>query len=211
MRHELGTLKEAGFTGYLVKPVRAASLAARFSTDDVFDIRRQPTEPAETPSERPAASTGLSILVAEDNEINALLARALLVKLGHRPTMVGTRQRRNRLLACRARRRNAVRPRADGLAHARAWTGSKPPATSAKSRPRKISRRRRSSRSPPIASAEDREACLAAGMDGFTRQTARPRTARRRAQHGSRRSRRGLSQLTAAATPLPRRGGFRPS
>ena len=33
---------------------------------------------------------GLSILVAEDNEINALLVRALLVKLGHRPTMAGT-------------------------------------------------------------------------------------------------------------------------
>jgi CheY-like chemotaxis protein len=29
----------------------------------------------------------LSILVAEDNEINALLARALLTRLGHRPTM----------------------------------------------------------------------------------------------------------------------------
>src|SRR5208282_4604083 len=32
----------------------------------------------------------LSILVAEDNEINALLARALLVKLGHRPTMAAS-------------------------------------------------------------------------------------------------------------------------
>jgi DNA-binding NarL/FixJ family response regulator len=29
----------------------------------------------------------LSILVAEDNEINALLARALLTRLGHRPTI----------------------------------------------------------------------------------------------------------------------------
>ena len=29
-RHELADLKPAGFTGYLVKPVRAASLAARF-------------------------------------------------------------------------------------------------------------------------------------------------------------------------------------
>ncbi len=30
---------------------------------------------------------GLSVLVAEDNEINALLARAMLVKLGHRPVI----------------------------------------------------------------------------------------------------------------------------
>ena len=36
-----------------------------------------------------AKSKGLSILVAEDNEINALLARALLTRLGHRPTIAG--------------------------------------------------------------------------------------------------------------------------
>ena len=30
-RHELAALRQAGFTGYLVKPVRAASLAARFA------------------------------------------------------------------------------------------------------------------------------------------------------------------------------------
>ena len=36
-----------------------------------------------------ATTTGaLSILVAEDNPINALLARALIQRLGHRPTMV---------------------------------------------------------------------------------------------------------------------------
>ena len=34
-------------------------------------------------------SQGLSVLVAEDNEINALLARALLQRLGHRPTVAG--------------------------------------------------------------------------------------------------------------------------
>src|SRR5471032_1644512 len=36
-----------------------------------------------------ASDKGLSILVAEDNEINALLARALLARLGHRPTIAG--------------------------------------------------------------------------------------------------------------------------
>ena len=49
------------------------------------------SNPAPPPSprnaERAAGPNGFSILVAEDNEINALLARALLVKLGHRPTM----------------------------------------------------------------------------------------------------------------------------
>jgi len=36
--------------------------------------------------EASAGSKGPSILVAEDNDINALLARALLTRLGHRPT-----------------------------------------------------------------------------------------------------------------------------
>ena len=36
-RNELPDLKQAGFTGYLVKPVRAASLAARLQTQEAFD------------------------------------------------------------------------------------------------------------------------------------------------------------------------------
>ena len=36
-RHELPALKAAGFTGYLIKPVRAASLAARLTVEDAFE------------------------------------------------------------------------------------------------------------------------------------------------------------------------------
>lgn len=71
------------FTGFLVKPLRAASLAARLAlTPEVAspDLAPEPIEPAAV---RPPAA-GLSILVAEDNEINALLVRSLLTKLGHR-------------------------------------------------------------------------------------------------------------------------------
>lgn len=71
------------FTGFLVKPLRAASLAARLAlTPEVAspDLAPEPIEPAAV---RPPAA-GLSILVAEDNEINALLMRSLLTKLGHR-------------------------------------------------------------------------------------------------------------------------------
>jgi len=82
-RHELAALKDAGFTGYLVKPVRAASLAARLRATDVFEDAAAPTERAAAP-----AGKGLSVLVAEDNDINALLARALLARLGHRPEVV---------------------------------------------------------------------------------------------------------------------------
>src|SRR5262249_49521458 len=86
-RHELPALKAAGFTGYLVKPVRAASLAARLAGDDAFE--HSPAEIAVETAEAAITSNfkGLSILVAEANEINALLARALLARLGHRPTI----------------------------------------------------------------------------------------------------------------------------
>ena len=84
-RHELTS--SSAFTGYLVKPLRAASLAARLSaTPDVSapnpenDTPIVSIEPAETPA---AQAPGLSILVAEDNEINALLMRSLLNRLGH--------------------------------------------------------------------------------------------------------------------------------
>jgi len=53
-RGELATLKEAGFTGYLIKPVRAASLAARFLTAEGFD-NSAPAETAEKPGEAPGA------------------------------------------------------------------------------------------------------------------------------------------------------------
>ena len=78
-------LKAAGFTGYLIKPVRAASLAARWQAEDKFDAGPA----AEDERREAAAQRGLSILVAEDNEINALLARALLGRLGHLPTITG--------------------------------------------------------------------------------------------------------------------------
>jgi PAS domain S-box-containing protein len=86
-RHALPVLKAAGFTGYLIKPVRAASLAARFS-DVAFEHAAAETA-AETAEAEAPATQGLSVLVAEDNEINALLARALLTRLGHRPTIAG--------------------------------------------------------------------------------------------------------------------------
>ena len=168
MRHELPALKDAGFTGYLIKPVRAASLAARFADDDDFDrgLSSEPlTEPAETPSIAPDHD-GLSILVAEDNEINALLARALLEKIGHRPVVV---ESGGAAIACWRTAHEAGAPfdrvlmdlhmpGMDGLEAARAI--------------RAIEAEEQLPRTPIAAltanaATEDRAACLAAGMDGF--------------------------------------------
>ena len=94
-RQELQPSANSAFTGYLVKPLRAASLAARLTAAPEIvapslTIEIQ-AEPAETPANPPSQDLslqdpsvqGLSILVAEDNEINALLMRSLLGRLGH--------------------------------------------------------------------------------------------------------------------------------
>ena len=89
-RGELDDLKAKGFTGYLVKPVRAASLAERLRLNGDGFAKLSDGLTAETERSLRDHSKGLSILVAEDNEINALLTRALLQKLGHRPTVVAS-------------------------------------------------------------------------------------------------------------------------
>jgi CheY-like chemotaxis protein len=88
-RHELQPSPSSAFTGNLVKPLRAASLAARLTTAPEIvapnlagDSLIEADDTAEAPTIVPAR--GLSILVAEDNEINALLMRSLLTRLGHR-------------------------------------------------------------------------------------------------------------------------------
>ncbi len=87
-RHELQPSASSAFTGYLIKPLRAASLAARLTmTPEVAapslagDALIEAPDEADVPAIVPAR--GLSILVAEDNEINALLMRSLLTRLGH--------------------------------------------------------------------------------------------------------------------------------
>jgi PAS domain S-box-containing protein len=164
LRNELPALKDAGFTGYLIKPVRAASLAARFSNDDAFDPGAA-MEPPEPPS-APRAGNGLSILVAEDNEINALLARALLVRLGHQPTMAATGA---------AAVESWLAARAAGTPYDRVLMDLHMPGMDgleATRRIRTIEAENETARTPILAltanaSAEDREACLAAGMDSF--------------------------------------------
>jgi PAS domain S-box-containing protein len=87
-RHELQPAATSPFTGYLIKPLRAASLATRLTMppevpapDLAGDALIDTPDNAVAPAIAPAR--GLSILVAEDNEINALLMRSLLTRLGH--------------------------------------------------------------------------------------------------------------------------------
>jgi PAS domain S-box-containing protein len=161
-RHDLPALKAAGFTGYLIKPVRAASLAAQLGAEHKFEDPR--SRPAAESNETPPAGNGLSILVAEDNAINALLARALLVRLGHRPIVA-----------------------VDGATAVESWSAARAagtpydlvlmdvqmPGMDGLEATRRIRAAEAGGGATPIvaltanAYAEDREACLAAGMDGL--------------------------------------------
>ncbi len=63
------------FDGWLVKPVRVASLIARLSQENAQAPKPASGEPAQ-------ALAGVNALVAEDNEINALILTRHLAKLG---------------------------------------------------------------------------------------------------------------------------------
>ena len=83
-RRNFGSPAEAGFDGYLVKPVRSRSLYERLSPSDTV---KSVQGGAHTVSAQTAVGS-LSVLLAEDNDINALLARKLLEKTGARVTWV---------------------------------------------------------------------------------------------------------------------------
>ncbi|RAK58241.1 response regulator [Phenylobacterium deserti] len=79
-RERKDALRQAGFAAWLIKPLRQASLAewvliAAGATED-------PAAPAEDDRLAPAAAPGARVLLVEDNPINALLARALLTREG---------------------------------------------------------------------------------------------------------------------------------
>ena len=165
-RHELPSLKAAGYTGYLVKPVRTVSLAARLS-DDSFELAPPLAPEADADRLEEAPEKPLSILVAEDNEINALLARALLTRLGHRPTVAGDGEAA--VAAWRAARAagqpfdlvlmDVQMPGMDGLEAARRIRAAE--AEDVGQRPTPILALTAN------ASEDDRGACLAAGMAGL--------------------------------------------
>ncbi|MBB4301976.1 PAS domain S-box-containing protein [Rhodobium orientis] len=86
-RPDLPKYRAAGAGAYLVKPIRAGSLAkivgglARGEVDVGMMAE-------ETALSAPAAQRSLDVLLAEDNEINQLLTRAGLERLGHSVTAV---------------------------------------------------------------------------------------------------------------------------
>ena len=79
-------MRRQGCEGYLVRPVRRASLLRMLEQrpDRTGPVEREPGKPIGRKS-----GSGLRILVAEDNPVNALLVRVALGKAGHDVTVVG--------------------------------------------------------------------------------------------------------------------------
>jgi len=158
-RHELPALKEAGFNGYLIKPIRATSLALRLRAHDAAFEH----DPAQDTKPASVKAQGLSILIAEDNEINALLARSLLVKLGHRPVL--------------ATDGNAavdafLSAQTSGAPFELVLMDVRMPGIDGLDAARRMRAAENGTRAPIVALtanalAEHREECLAAGMDAF--------------------------------------------
>lgn len=72
--------------GFLVRPVREATLLRVLLSRPTAGV--EPAEEGDPVSPRARRGMALSVLVAEDNDINALLVRAALARAGHRVDVV---------------------------------------------------------------------------------------------------------------------------
>lgn len=76
-RERIARYRQAGFAGYLIKPLRRASVAERALT-----AAGKAAAPGEDERAPPAIAPGARVLLVEDNPVNALLAKALLNREG---------------------------------------------------------------------------------------------------------------------------------
>jgi CheY-like chemotaxis protein len=155
-RGRIPAYRRAGFAGYLIKPLRRASLATRILAVAGEGEAAAGARPAEDERVARAAARGTRVLLAEDNPINAMLARALLEREGCLVERVSTGP--EAVEAARAHAFDLIlmdlrMPGLDGIGATRAL--------------------RAQGVTTPISALtadafeEDRQACLAAGMDGF--------------------------------------------
>lgn len=90
-RSALDRLRNAGFDGYLIKPIRHSTLTRELARgphlSDAAATISPPAEPAAPALQRAPASRANArrarILLAEDNQINAVLATAIIKRAGH--------------------------------------------------------------------------------------------------------------------------------
>jgi PAS domain S-box-containing protein len=165
-RRDLQPAAMSAFNGYLVKPLRAASLAARLTAEATTLVPEINADAIDAPLQSKPAAKGLSILVAEDNEINALLMRSLLTRLGHHPVItVNGREALDSWLAAEIAGTpydlvlmDVQMPDLDGIEATRQIRAHEAERSLPRSRVLALTAN---------TLVEDRYACFEAGMDGF--------------------------------------------
>jgi signal transduction histidine kinase/CheY-like chemotaxis protein len=152
-RGDIPGLRPAGFAGYLIKPLRRDSVVQRILA---LNPGAQPSGTAEDERITPASAVGLRVLLAEDNSINAILARALLEREGCHvecaangfEAINAARQGPHDLILMDVRMPGMDGIQASKILRAEGYTGSIVALTA-------------------DAFEDDRKACLAVGMDDF--------------------------------------------
>jgi signal transduction histidine kinase/HPt (histidine-containing phosphotransfer) domain-containing protein len=155
---DIGQCRELGIAAYLIKPIKQSELMD--SILRVLDLAAPVVEQREVASLSARDLKPLRVLLAEDNEINQLLALRLLEKQGHTVMIVGDGQE---ALSAIGRElfdivlMDVQMPKMDGLAATEAL------------RAQELTGGRRLPIIAMTANAMkgDRERCLKAGMDGY--------------------------------------------
>ncbi|AZO45365.1 PAS domain-containing sensor histidine kinase [Mesorhizobium sp. M7D.F.Ca.US.005.01.1.1] len=90
-RGMLGEFRASGYATFLARPVRGGTLLRVLLSSHAASLAQPQPEKRGAPTMRAVGNRqrGLSVLIAEDNDINAMLARATLLKAGHRVKVVG--------------------------------------------------------------------------------------------------------------------------
>ena len=159
----------SALTGYLMKPLRAVSLAARLSATPEIAAPALASDAMTEATDLPAAAVGtpargLAVLVAEDNEINALLIRSLLSRLGHHAVITTNGQ---------AALESWLAAKSAGTPYDLVLMDIQMPELDGIETAKRIRANELAGRRTPILAltantlVEDRYACFEAGMDGF--------------------------------------------
>jgi CheY-like chemotaxis protein len=158
--NETARCRELGVAAYLTKPVQASDLREAISRVLTGSRTASPTSPAASAKSSTRSARALQILLAEDNTVNQRVAVGMLVRRGHRVTVVANG--REALAALEGRSFDVVlmdlqMPEMDGLEAT----------AEIRARERREGGHVRIVAMTAHAMRNDRERCLAAGMDGY--------------------------------------------
>ena len=154
---DVARCRKLGISAYLTKPVKQSELF-----DVIVNVISEPDVETRKPPRKPRARRGgLHVLLAEDNEVNQLVATRILEKLGHRVTVVSSG-------------RQAVSALQSGTFDIIAMDVQMPEMDGLEATAEIRRGERTTGMHIPIiamtahAMKGDRERCLEAGMDGYT-------------------------------------------